>query len=150
MTAKAEQEKALVTLLVERWEQVSRKVADLAEEFPAEKFESQPVTGLRTCGEVLRHVAFWNQFVADSLRGTKADDTTNELPLADFPTKASVLEALKRTSRDVAEALRNHQTSVNAKTLEVVMPFVEHTSEHYGQLVVYARLIGIVPPASRV
>jgi uncharacterized damage-inducible protein DinB len=150
MTAKAEQENALTTLLVERWEQVSRKIADLAEEFPAEKFESQPVAGLRTCGEVLRHVAFWNQFVADSMHRRKADDTTNELPIAAFPTKASVLEALKQTSRDVAEALRDHNASVDSKTLEVVMPFVEHTSEHYGQLVVYARLIGIVPPASRV
>jgi uncharacterized damage-inducible protein DinB len=32
---------------------------------------------------------------------------------------------------------------------EMLVTFIEHNSEHYGQLVVYARLNGIVPPASR-
>jgi uncharacterized damage-inducible protein DinB len=150
VTAKTQKEDALTTLLVERWEQVSRKVAELAEEFPEAKFESQPVAGLRTCGEVVRHVAFWNRFVADSLRGMKADDTANELPLADFPTKASVLEEQRRSSRDVAEALGDCQATLDPKTVGLVITFVEHTSEHYGQLVVYSRLMGIVPPASRV
>ena len=150
MTAKTQKEETLTTLLVERWEQVSRKIAELAEEFPEVKFESQPVTGLRSCGEVVRHVAFWNRFVADSLHGTEADGAANELPLAEFPTKASAMEALKRNSQDVAEALRAQAAGLNPKTVELIMTFVEHTSEHYGQLVVYSRLMGIVPPASRV
>jgi hypothetical protein len=32
---------------------------------------------------------------------------------------------------------------------ELWMSFISHSSEHYGQLVVYYRLNGIVPPASR-
>jgi uncharacterized damage-inducible protein DinB len=145
----AQQEKALTTVLVERWEQASKKVTELAEVFPAAEFESRLLAGVRTFGEVLRHVAFWNQYVADSLRGKEADDTTNELPLAVYSTKASILEVLRRGSEDVAAAMRQRQPWLDMKTTELVMTFVEHTSEHYGQLVIYARLKGIVPPASR-
>jgi uncharacterized damage-inducible protein DinB len=145
----AQQEKALTTILIGRWEQASRKISELAEVLPADKFESRPVAGTRTFGEVLRHVAFWNQYVADSLRGKEADDTTNELPFASYPTKASVLEALKRGSEDAASALRERQALLDLKAAELVMTFIEHTSEHYGQMVVHVRLMGIVPPASR-
>ena len=145
----AQQQKALPAMLAERWEQASRKIAELGESFPEDKMESRPAPGARTPGEVFRHVAFWNQYVADTLRGKPADDSTNELPLAGYPTKAAVLEALRRTSEDAAAALRERETSLDSKAAELVMAFVEHTSEHYGQLVVYARLMGIVPPSSR-
>jgi hypothetical protein len=36
-----------------------------------------------------------------------------------------------------------------SKITELVATFLEHTSEHYGQLAVYARMKAIVPPASR-
>ena len=148
MAARA-QDEALANLLAERWEQISRKIAELAEEVPVEKFESTPIAGARTVGEVLRHVAFWNQYVADSLRGKSANDTANELPLAEYPKKANVLEALRRSAEHVAKALRNSQSAPNLKTAELVVPFVEHTAEHYGQLVACCRLMGIVPPVSR-
>jgi uncharacterized damage-inducible protein DinB len=149
VTAKAQHEQELTDLLAARWEQVSRKLTDLAGAFPEDELESRPVAGIRTVGEVLRHVAFWNQYVADSLRNRKADDTANELPSAACPTKARILEVLKQSSEDVVRALHDRQARLDSKTAELLMPFMEHTSEHYGQLVVYARLKGIVPPASR-
>src|SRR5437868_1232924 len=100
---------ALVSLLAERWEQTSRKIAELAEEVPGEDFESRPIVGARTVGEVLRHVAFWNQYVGDSLCGRIANETANELPLAEYPEKASVLDALRRSAEDVTNTLRNSQ-----------------------------------------
>jgi uncharacterized damage-inducible protein DinB len=137
------------TLLTERWEQVSRKLTDLAEAIPDEKFEWTPVQGVRTCSDVLRHVAFWNEYVAASLRGKEFNDAANELPRAEYPTKGSVLDAVRRSAEDVSSALRDHRGSTDAETVKLVMTFSEHTSEHYGQLVVYARQAGVVPPASR-
>ena len=145
----ATQPEPIVALLANRWEQISRKLADLADEVPAEKFESTLVPGARTVGEVLRHVAFWNQYVADSLQGKAANDTANELPLSEYPKKAAILKALRRTADDVDKALKSSKSLSGPKTAELVMPFVEHTAEHYGQLVAYCRLMGIVPPASR-
>jgi hypothetical protein len=43
-------------------------------------------------------------------------------------------------------AVDERPTDADADTL---VTFIEHAGEHYGQLVVYARLLGIVPPASR-
>lgn len=149
MTVSVRQVEAMTALLIERWEQESRKIAELAEAIPEREFDSQPLAGIRSFSEVLRHVAFWNQYAADTLNGKKADDAGNELPRAAFSTKASILEALKRSSADVALALREHRGSLDLKATELIMTFVEHASEHYGQLVVYTRLMGITPPASR-
>ena len=147
MSTTAMAERPLTKILMERWEQVSRKFGDLTEEVPAEKFDSSPVDGLRTCAEVVRHVAFWNIYVSDSLTGKEANDSANELPAAEYPTRQKALGALRESAKRVTAALQAQE--VTPKMLELLMSFVEHTSEHYGQLVVYARLMGVIPPASR-
>ncbi len=149
MNAKAAPKETAVTMLVNQWNQLGRKVAELAEEFPEEKYEAAPANGVRTFGSVLRHLAFWNQYVADTARGKKAEEAANELPLAEFPTKAKTVKALKRTTDDAAAALGEHSGEQNLKIAELAVSFIGHTAEHYGQLVVYCRLAGIVPPASR-
>lgn len=149
MAANAEQGNALTTLLADRWEQVSRKIESLADILPEDGIERTPVNGVRTYGAVLRHVAFWNQYLADCLDGKAPDGTSNELPLAQHATKANAIAALKRSSAVVGVAIRGRKTSLDPKTTELIVTFLEHTSEHYGQLVVYCRLMGIVPVASR-
>jgi hypothetical protein len=94
--------------LIERWEQVSRKFAELAEELPAEKFGLAPVAGLRNCGDVVRHVAFWNQYVSASLLGQDANDSANQLSAADYPTKTKAVTVLRESAIGVA-ALRQHR-----------------------------------------
>src|SRR5688572_5394184 len=51
------------------WTEVGEKLVKMAEEFPEDKFEYKPANGVRTFGDVLRHVAFWNQWVAKAARG---------------------------------------------------------------------------------
>ena len=149
MTATNAQKETLSTMLIGRWEQVGQKLATLAEEFPEAKYESAPAAGIRAVGDVLRHVAFWNQYAAETARGKKADESANELPKAKYSTKAKVIDALKHSTSEAAAALREHKGGLEPKTAEMVVAFIEHVSEHYGQLAVYARLNGIVPPASR-
>jgi len=149
MNAKSAQKETAVTMLVNQWTQLGRKVAELADEFPEEKYETTPANDVRTFGSVLRHLAFWNQYVADTARGKKAEDAANELPLADYATKAKIVKALKSTTEDAAAALGEHAGDQNLKIAELAVTFIGHTAEHYGQLAVYSRLAGIVPPASR-
>jgi uncharacterized damage-inducible protein DinB len=148
VNAKAAQEQMFATILTKQWEQINEKITTLAEQFPEEKYDFSPAQGTRTFGGVLRHLAFWNQFVANSARGIKADETSNELPLRDYPTKMQVVDALKRSAKEATAALRAH-TEMAAKTSELCMTFTQHSSEHYGQLVVYYRLQGMVPPAAQ-
>jgi uncharacterized damage-inducible protein DinB len=149
MTAKTTESQAISNMLTERWEQVNAKLADLAREFPEEKYETAPFAGIRTFGDAVRHVAFWNQYVTDTAQGRKADGSANELPKTRYATKARMIEALTKSSADAAAALRQHKPALDAEKAALVESFIEHVCEHYGQLVVYARWAGIVPPASR-
>ncbi|HLX83394.1 MAG TPA: DinB family protein [Terriglobales bacterium] len=135
--------------MIARWEQMCRKLTALAEEIPANKFEYRPTEGVRTFDEVLRHVAFWNGYVADLALGKKGDDTANEMPKDRCSTKAQVIDALKTSAARALVALKKNPSGLSLQTAETVVTFIEHNSEHYGQLVVYARLNEIVPPASR-
>ena len=149
MATKAVQNETVSAKLIEHWQQVCRKLTALAEEIPENRFDYRPADGVRTIADVLRHAAFWNQYVADSASGRKADDTANELPKDGFSTKARIVGALKRSAADAADALKDTPSSLSPEIAEMVVTFIEHNCEHYGQLVVYARLNGIIPPASR-
>ena len=149
MAGKAIQSETLSDKLIDRWEQVAQKLATMAEAIPEDKLDYRPVPGVRTFGEVLRHVAFWNRYVADRAGGGRGDDTANELPKDRFFSKQQIVDALKESTADAVAALNKHEPELSAEIAEMLVTFIEHNCEHYGQLVVYARVNGIVPPASR-
>ena len=80
---------------------------------------------------------------------------------ADYATKAAVVAFVKKSFADGAELIKskgdggmndlfvdpfgNQQTRFS----DGAWGFVEHSGEHYGQLVVYYRVAGLVPPESR-
>ncbi|MCU1384544.1 MAG: DinB-like domain protein [Acidobacteria bacterium] len=136
-------------VLLAQWTEVGDKVVKLAEEFPEDKYEFRPVAGVRSFADQLRHVAFWNGYVAKSARGEKADGKQNELPKADYPTKAAIVAALKSSLAEATALLKNGPETPTTKLTNLWVSFTEHAGEHYGQMVVYYRLNGIVPPASR-
>jgi len=136
-------------MLIDRWEQTGAKLAGLAGEFPEDRYETAPVAGVRTFGDVLRHVAFWNHYVADMARGRQANSDANELPKQKYATKDQVLAALHASTAEAANAFRERPGGFDPECAALAENFIEHVSEHYGQLVVYARWAGMVPPASR-
>jgi uncharacterized damage-inducible protein DinB len=149
MTTKAIQEETMSSKLIERWDQVGKKLAALAEEVPENRFDYRPADGVRTLEEVLRHVAFWNVYVRDVALGRRGDDQGNELSKDMASAKSQIIDALKTTSAAASDALRSTGGRLSPQTAEMLVTFIEHICEHYGQLVVYARLNGIVPPISR-
>lgn len=136
-------------VLLEQWTDIGQKVIKMAEEFPAEKYDFRPTPEVRTFADQMRHVAFWNGWVQKTARGEKADGKQNELPKAEYPTKAKIVEALKQSFADATAELKKAPATPSAKLAGLWVTFTEHSGEHYGQLVVYYRLNGIVPPASR-
>ena len=146
-TAKPEQ--TTRDVLLKSWSEIGEKVVQLAEQFPEEKYEFKPVAGVRTFGDQLRHVAFWNGYVAKSARGEKPDGKLNELPKAQYATKAAVVKALKDSLAEATAQLKQGPATPSTKLTDLWVSFTEHSGEHYGQMVVYYRLNGIVPPASR-
>jgi uncharacterized damage-inducible protein DinB len=149
MAAKVIQQQTVSSILISQWQQVCRKLTLLAEEIPAGNFEYRPGEDVRSVAEVLRHVAFWNNYVADTARGRKADDTANELPKERYSTKRDIVDALKHNAEEATHALQEQRSGLTTELAEMVVSFIEHNCEHYGQLAVYARMNGIIPPASR-
>src|SRR6185437_8335516 len=88
VTAKTAMKESLSILinrmLIDRWEQAAHKLATLAEEFPPDTYEFKPAEGVRTVGDVVRHVAFWNRYVAAAARGEAFDEAANEVPRAEY------------------------------------------------------------------
>lgn len=149
MATKAIQADTVSDRLIGRWELVGQKFVELAGEVPEGKFDYRPTESVRTFAEVFRHVAFWNRYVADRARGGKGDDTANELPREEFSNKKQIIDALKESTSDALSALNKNKPELRPEMAEMLVTFIEHNSEHYGQLAVYARLNGIVPPTSR-
>jgi uncharacterized damage-inducible protein DinB len=131
------------------WTSITGKLITMAEDFPESKYDFKPVEGVRTFADQLRHVAFWNQYVARTMKGEKVDPAINELSKAEYPTKAAIVAVLKSSAADAAAQMKAQDATPSPKATRLFNTFTEHAGEHYGQLVVYYRLNGIVPPESR-
>ena len=136
-------------VLMNRWTEIGDKIVKLAEEFPEDRYDARPVAEIRSFADQLRHVAFWNKYVQKTLRREEADGQPNELPAATYGTKAKIVKVLRSTFDDVTKEFGAMNGKASSADADTMVSFIEHGGEHYGQLVLYARLNGIVPPASR-
>jgi len=96
-----------------------------------------------------------------AVKGTKVGPGTEDPPRQTYKTKADVVALLKKSVEDGAALIKEKGAAGLAQTVKdpygnrmvtcsfIWMETAEHAGEHYGQLVVYYRLNGIVPPASR-
>jgi len=144
--------KSLREQLLQQWNDLGKKTQELGESLPASMFDEAPVEGIRDAGEVFRHLAFWNSWVAAKARGESPDGTANELPKKAATGKKRALAAFAGSVEEAANVLaeaKNGKGDAGPDLAALYASFLGHTSEHYGQLVVYARLGGIVPPESR-
>ncbi len=146
--------------LLESWNEVGRKLIAMAEDFPEDKYDFKPVPAQRSFAEQLLHAAGVNYFFTNPVMGLKppaGEDPKRE----QYKTKAAVVEFVKKSFADGAAAIQqkgdkgmndlivdpfaNQQTRVS----DMAWGLLEHSGEHYGQLVVYYRVAGLVPPESR-
>jgi uncharacterized damage-inducible protein DinB len=129
------------------FDSLNQRILDMAQDFPAEKYDYRPTKEVRSFGEVMVHIISGNQYAAKAGRGEPAN--WDELDPKDFKGKAEIVAALQKSIIDAGAALKNAPAERLTKTLNPWLDVMEHAAEHYGQLVVYYRLNGIVPPESR-
>ena len=148
----------------QRFTMIERSFISLADAMPAEKYGFKPTDGefkdVRTFGEQIKHVAcanfaFFNQIEkkeppSDCAKGGPSPATTKAQLMAylreSFAYAQSVLRTM--TSANALEPVSGPYGGPSTR-LGITTLAVWHVSDHYGQLVVYLRLNGIVPPASR-
>jgi len=146
--------------VLESWNDIGRKLTAMAEDFPEDKYDFKPTPAQRSFAEQLLHAAGANYFFTNLTMGEKPP--AEEDPKRDkFKTKAEVAAFVKKSFADGAAAIKAkgdkgmsdvvtdpfaHQ---QVRISDMAYGFIEHSGEHYGQLVAYYRLSGLVPPESR-
>ena len=146
---------------------IEKQILDVAEAMPEEKFNFSPENlnipgadyrGVRTFAVQLKHVAASNYFIWSPITGDKLPDGLKDGngPEA-LKTKAEIIQFLKDSfalghkaaaSLTADNILQNPGTSKSTR-LRLATFGVSHAYDHYGQMVEYLRMNGIVPPASR-
>ncbi len=144
---------------LESWNDIGRKITAMAEDFPEDKYDFKLTPAQRSFAEQLLHVAGTNVYFVDAASGRKPHEADPKR--ADYKTKADVVAFVKKSFADGANAISQRgdkgadeiMPDVGAPHLyhftDLAWGFIEHSGEHYGQLVGYYRLAGLVPPESR-
>ena len=150
---------------------VEREFVGAAEAMPDDKFNFTPITlnipgseykTVKTFAEEVRHVAATNYLLWGAITGDKSPiPSTEDNGPSSLKTKAEIIKYLK-DSFALGHKAAQSITAENAAAL-VPSPFgqgqttklfcatfsVAHAFDHYGQMVEYLRMNGIIPPASR-
>src|ERR1700682_1225415 len=74
---------------------VNKRLLEMAEDFPADKYDYRPAKGVRSFGEVIVHVISGNIYAAKAGRGEKAQ--WDELDAKNYKEKADVVAALQKS-----------------------------------------------------
>src|SRR5438874_4282408 len=148
---------------------VEKEVVEAAEAMPEDKFDFSPeklnipgsdYKGVRTFGEQLKHIAASNYLIWSPITGEKPPDTVNEGKGPDnMKAKAEIIKFLKDSfafghksvatlndSNLVQPIIRNNKPATTRLFLATFA--AAHAFDHYGQMIEYLRMNGIVPPAS--
>ncbi len=140
---------------------LDKEFVDAADAMPEDKFNFAPPAsagefkGVRTFGEQVRHVAEANWYFFGGPDMTQDKAKAKHDSIEKLTTKAETMQALK-DSLAQAHSFVDGITAENAFVMTAngtrggMASFgIAHMMDHYGQLVVYLRMNGIVPPASR-
>lgn len=146
---------------------IEKQILDVAEAMPEDKYSFTPESlnipgddykGVRSFAVQVKHVATSNYFIWSPITGDKVPDNLKDgNGPADMKTKADIIKFLKDSfalGHKVAASLTTENMlqpvgSRKSPRLHLAEFGIVHASDHYGQIVEYLRMNGIVPPASR-
>jgi uncharacterized damage-inducible protein DinB len=165
--APTKDEKKTMTQVVDSaTKRVEHDFVPAAEAMPEDKYGFAPTNGdfkgVRTFAEQIKHVAATNYLVGSLILGEKPPvDVNQEKGPDSVKSKADILKYLNDsyayahkaiatiTEVNVVEPIPSFDGKSTTTRLSLAMLFAWHGYDHYGQMVEYLRMNGIVPPASR-
>ena len=148
-----------VKVVLDSWNEIGRKLTALAEDFPEDKYDFKPTPAERSFAEQLLHAAGSCYYFTDSVTGKPLADEGSP-KREQYKSKADIVAFVKKSFSDGANAIQTkgekglmaevvYMPQQKSRVLDIAYGIIEHSGEHYGQLVVYYRLAGLVPPESR-
>ena len=153
--------------MLEWWNHVGNKLIAMAKDFPEDKYDFKLQKDERTFAENLLHVASVDYDLISRVSGSNVgpdfgQDKHN--PSRDtYRTKADVVRLMEQAVADGAALIKQQGEAGLDKTTPfgwetgrhvvhnsyIWITAIEHSTEHFGQLVVYYRANNLVPPESR-
>jgi uncharacterized damage-inducible protein DinB len=149
--------------MLDRWNDIGNKLIAMAQDFPEDKYDFKVQKDQRTFALNLLHAAALDFFVMRRISGSKIGPDFGEgdnPPREAFKTKAEVVKFVQEAIADGAQVIQQQGDAGLDNTSKFfgnrlahnssIWTFaIEHSGEHYGQLVVYYRANNLVPPDSR-
>jgi uncharacterized damage-inducible protein DinB len=147
-------------VVLSQWNEIGRKLLVMAEDFPEDKYDFKPTPAQRTFAEQMLHVTASMYYFTDPAQGQKPrypDDPKRD----SLKTKAEIVAFAKKCVEDgaavikskgdkgMSESVTDPESKQEERISDLAYGLTEHSGEHYGQLVVYYRVAGLVPPESR-
>lgn len=137
------------------WDSLKTRLSASAKKMPEANYAFQPTPEVRSFGAIVGHLANDHYLMCAGARGEKNPSTTD---YEKTTTKAALVEALDKSIAycdsvfaSMTDAAGTQQVELfgqKFQKLGALQLNVAHSSEHYGNLVTYMRLKGVVPPSS--
>jgi uncharacterized damage-inducible protein DinB len=138
------------------WQMMSRNVLLSAEQMPEAEYGYRPVGTVRTFGQQIAHVAGAQNAMCAAALGepAKSEDDIEKT----VTKKADLIAALRASTEYCARAYAQTDAAAAAPTkffgqdsnrMFVLVINAAHDAEHYGNLITYLRIKGMVPPSSQ-
>jgi hypothetical protein len=148
---------------LERWNDIGNKLVAMAQDFPEDKYDYKLQKDQRTFALNLLHAAALDFVLIRRISGSNLgpDFGEGDNPSRDqFKAKADVVKFVQEAVADGAQVIQQQGDAGLDRTSKffgnrlahnsAIWTFaIEHSGEHYGQLVVYYRANNLVPPDSR-
>ena len=146
---------------------VEKQIIDAAETMPEDKFNFTPESlnipganykGVRSFAVQVKHIAASNWFIWSPITGDKLPEGLKDgNGPANLQSKTEIIKFLKDSfalghkaaATVTAENMLQPPANSKSTRLHLAEFGVAHAYDHYGQMVEYLRMSGIVPPASR-
>ncbi|PJA99374.1 MAG: DinB family protein [Ignavibacteriales bacterium CG_4_9_14_3_um_filter_30_11] len=149
----------LIKDILINFKDAQEKLLSLADAIPEKDYSWRPSEGIRSVSETIVHVAVANFFIPQYL-GIKSTEKVSFDMEKTVTKKADVIALLKKSFvhdndviskvdvkalHDKVDFFNNHKSS----KIGIILTIVTHNHEHLGQLIAYARSVGVVPPWSQ-
>lgn len=149
--------------MLKSWNDIGNKLVAMAQDFPEDKYDYKLQKDERTFALNLLHAAALDFILVRRVSGTNVgpDFGEGDNPTRDrFKTKADIVKFVQEAVADGAKVIQQQGDAGLDNTTRffggrmahnssIWMFGIEHSGEHYGQLVVYYRANNLVPPDSR-
>jgi uncharacterized damage-inducible protein DinB len=145
-------------IVLAQWNEIGRKLMAMAQDWPEDKYDYKVTPAVRSFAEQLLHVANGMYYFTNPVQGQAPPP---EAERSKYKSKDEVVAYLKKAIEDGAAEIKakgdkgmsdpvtDPESKQTMHALDAAYGTIEHSGEHYGQLVEYFRVASMVPPESR-